>query len=66
MDTNKKSMITFAIIASVLLIAGGFILWKYMELRKNVAKLATNTKTPTSSSTTAAIDAVNSQANSIV
>lgn len=59
---KNKNALVFGIIAVVLLIAGIFVTWKWMSLRKSVAKVATNTTTPTSSATIAAISAVQSQA----
>lgn len=58
---NKKALI-FGIIAGVLFIALVFVAWKWMALRKNVGIVATNTATPTSSSVSAAIDAITAQA----
>lgn len=61
MDANKKAW-TFGIIAGILLIAGVFVTWKWLTLRKNVAKVATKTSAPTPAATSAAVDAIAQQA----
>lgn len=65
MKNYKNTAITFGIIAGVLLIAGVIITYKWMQLRKSVAKVATNTANPTPSAVAASVDAVHSQAANV-
>ncbi len=65
MKNYKTTAITFGILAGVLLVAGVFITYRWMMLRKNVAKVATNTPTPTNSAIIAAVNAVNAQAANV-
>lgn len=62
MKNYKTHAITFGILAGILLIALVIVGYKYMQLRKSVAKVATKTTNPTVAATSAAIDAINQQA----
>lgn len=59
---KNKAAWTFGIIAGILLIAGVIITYKWMTLRKSIAKVATNTSAPTPAATAAAVDAIHNQA----
>lgn len=65
MKTYKNTAITFGIVAGLLLIAGIIVTYKWMALRKSVAKVATGTANPTSSAVSASVDAVHSQAANV-
>lgn len=65
MKSYKNQAIIFGVLMGIFLIVGIIVTYKYMQLRKKVAIVATKTPTPTASAIRAAVDAINEQANSM-
>lgn len=66
MKNYKNHAIAFGITAAVLLIVAVIVTYKWMQLRKNIAKVTTKTAAPTSAAVNAAVEATNQAAAAIV